>query len=463
MKPKSVDFFDRSRDLFDPITLGLHVPQSVLRGEVDITRAKLVQDEPLLHDSGVFVHELAHYLQFHGSWFGFNYLFDSQVKVFFYLQYLQHLCQTKRIVPPVAYYHPIDTKKVSDFIMCKEDQSIFRRVLDAEPFFQEELYGWTYPYLSIHPIYEDSGGVKQTSVLHLNVSDSDTPLCVTGKCLLENHAMVCEILHVHGVAKDRTAALLDKWYGDIKPLQHARYFAINDVFNGWDVLELAPIFYFIVLNQRLHNISFEHGNYNLVACIKKILFRSAKFRDISPPTTEDDLQRIVELVCSECHLDNPFEVLEDLRGYLRGFKADNPDYVTHWVALNVVEWTLENSLDAIWWPRRPMDSVMKAIPILNLYVDRSSNMPLGINVPDSMEDRVKTYLGRCSVRHVVDALMWEKVIRCPAWIYKDVRPSLVAECSACNGDVLSQEDNSSCPSLNFLRDLGISNIERRNT
>ncbi|MFH1373437.1 MAG: hypothetical protein ABII79_06565 [bacterium] len=177
------DFFDGS--LFDPVTLGLHVPPSVLTGGGDTTRSDLAKDELLLHDSGVFVHELTHYLQFHGSWFGYYCLFHSQLKTHFFLKFLRHLCQTKRLVPPVAYHYPIDTDRVSDFIAQEDDQSIFLRMLNAERYFQEELYGWNYPYLSMHPLYEDSRWVKQSSVLYLGVQG----VCLQTKWTIEHQEL----------------------------------------------------------------------------------------------------------------------------------------------------------------------------------------------------------------------------------------------------------------------------------
>lgn len=112
---------------------------------------------------------------------------------------------------------------------------------------------------------------------------------------------------------------------------------------------MAPVFYFIVLNQPLLNISLEHGDYNLVASIKKILVHSHKFRDLDLPVSKEGLQKVVELICSECQLTNPFQALEEMRDYLHGLcqHPEDPDYVTHWVALSIVEWTLENRLDAI--------------------------------------------------------------------------------------------------------------------
>lgn len=449
-------------DLFDPVTLGLHVPPSILRDSP--CDDDLSKDKSLLHDSGVFVHELTHYLQFHGSWFGYYSLFHSQLKTHFFLKFLQHLCRTTRLVPPVAYHYPVDTDKLSDFISDESDQTVFLRTLSGERYFQEELYGWIYPYLSMQPLYEDSGRVKQSSILHLNARKSGSTLSVTGECVLENHAMVCEILHVHAIAKEKTDSLLDEWYSHIEPLHRAKYLAINDYFGVYKIWALAPVFYFIVLNQPLQNISLEHGNYNLVANVKKILVRSQKFQDINLPVTDEGLRQVIELVCLECQLTNPFQALKELRDFLHGLcqHPDAPDYITHWIALSVVEWTLENRLDAIWWPLRPM-SVMKAIPILNLYADRSSNMPFRLNVPDAMEERVKTYLGHCTVRYMVDSIMRKKSIRCPAWIYEDVRPNLVTECSACCGNVLSHDDSSECPALRVLHDLKISNIERGET
>jgi hypothetical protein len=447
-----LDWFDGN--LFDPVTLGLHVPSSILHD-------RPVSDSPAKdHASGVFVHELTHYLQFHGSLFGYNYLFHSQFKTHFFIKFLRHISQKTRLTLPVAYRYPVDIANLTDFLP-DEDHTLFLQTLHSERYFQEELYGWTYPYLATQPLYDDSGCVRESSILNLRMHEAGSTLPITGECILENHAMICEILHVHAIAKENADNLLNECYGHVDPLRRAKYFAINDYFGIFKIWKLAPVFYFIILNQPLHNISLEHGNYNLVVNLKKILFRHLDFLDLDLPITAVGLQQVVELVCKECQLTNPYHALEELRGYLNALcqHPQSPNYVTNWVALRIVEWILNNRLDAIWWPLRPM-SVLNSIPILNLYSAPSSNMPFRLNIPDAMEERVKTYLGHCTVRHMIDSIMRKEAIRCPAWIYRDSKPNLVAECSACSGNVLSRNDHSACPALRVLHDLKISNIVR---
>ena len=61
-----------ARGFFDPVSLGLHIPQS-------FTSEDLYSDDLDLLDKGTLIHELTHYLQFFGTCFGFFYQFQSDL------------------------------------------------------------------------------------------------------------------------------------------------------------------------------------------------------------------------------------------------------------------------------------------------------------------------------------------------------------------------------------------------
>ena len=131
-----------NRNFFDPITLGLSLQNSPL----ELFR---YNDDISIANAGTFIHELTHYLQFYGSVFGYHYLINQWGTTVMLADYMRFLLDSKCLTYPLVF----NKTNIYDFHAKKQESKEFlTQALLLQRFFNEEIYGITYPFLNQFPI-----------------------------------------------------------------------------------------------------------------------------------------------------------------------------------------------------------------------------------------------------------------------------------------------------------------------
>jgi hypothetical protein len=438
-----------NRYFFDPITLGIHIPESVIK-------PKVYSDDLSIIDESIFVHEISHYLQFYSSCFGYVYLFNYHVFIKHSLAILKHLSKNNELVCPVAFNYPVDLEE----IFPNSDEAMFvLKNINMERYYTEELYGWTYPLFLIEPVRRSDGELLKTFPLYLYQKDV-SPFGVSGESIIENQASWNQMNYLSNGYPERNLDIIKQLINNQDNEIYSKYHGINTWFNNLGIGHLADIMYFIILNQPQWDLLDKRGDYVLVHSLKSILKKAILFKDFTPARNDKETDQLISIICKETNLSNPFANLEQLKQYIvevssEKYKSD-PDWIIDWNALQIVDWTLKNKTSAISWSNNPME-LLKKIPIINLFADTTFNVPLSINIPSNIEESTSKYLGSSMVRYLVYNIMTNKQFECPSWIY--VRPSLCKSCKHCDGILPSKHIGIDCPVLKIINKLCISNLK----
>jgi len=440
------------RGVFDPVTLGLYVPSNILSKPSYL-------DEPTITEHATFFHELTHYYQFYGSTFGYLCLLGIYGYSTSLAEILRQLSRREGISCPA---YMADWRHFFDHW---EDKSFHTQAWTLQRYFQEELYGWTYPHFDIHPILKDNVPLI-TSPLYLRQS-SGYDLAVTGQVILENQAALNESVFVAtNCSKDLAKGILHKAYTSLPDSLASKYLGISTWMGTLGLSHIENVLFFTILNQQHWNYLRNLGEYTLVQNTKRVLTLSHEFRCLKEPKSEAELLRLVEIICNKAGLCDPFHAIEETRDLIdKGLDPSRSNHAVDLISSEIFSWILKNKLEAVKWPAHPL-RFLQSIPILRAYFgDDYSNRSFSIlnkwNISHrkfdfSVLDKHDRY---STMVYLVQNLYQEEKTRCPLYIKE--KPSACASCETCSGYLPDDSIGDDCPVLSLLSELNLKLVRRK--
>ncbi|MFH1110136.1 MAG: hypothetical protein V1790_13215 [Planctomycetota bacterium] len=431
---------------FEPITLGLHAP-------TDFSELRKYRDDISVRGGATFVHELAHYLQFYGTIFGYNYLLATRACSICLQDGMTSMSGVEGLTFPAATW-PIDLARV---FPSQKDRDFYTQAILLNRYYNEELYGYTYNHFgrSNMPVRVDGYSVL-TSPLYLELHDG-TVFPFTGETLLENWAVCQETQFLSSsVPHDFANRFIEATYLSLPSQIQARYVGIAMWFATYDLTEIEPLLYFTLLNQPQEGFLERLGDYTLAFHTKKLLTRFRHLADLSRPTTDNEVREVLNRIAEVSGLADPLQTLAKGRDLLKS-TAHSDSWVVDWISWRIWDWFLEEPLRILTWPEN-LQSVLKGIPLVKLhFANRSDGETLNVlNVaPNELKSeqvrRIKRHHDYAERLHVITGLYNQASLRCPhVW---DRMPDLCESCKVCSGTLPDEKIGDDCPVMQRHGDL----------
>ncbi len=449
------------RGHFDPVSLGLHAPAY-------FDQMKL-ENEDSTADWSVFVHELTHYMQFYGSALGIGYVHAIYGRV----EFLERI--VSRMVERGVRSCPVSQAGVDLRFCVDTDKELetFSSYMFAWRYFQEEIYGWTFPEFSYMPIWEGPERPLITSTFHVANGRSAYPLL--GESLLEGHAACNQAMFLHWRSPSTEIAdrLINKYFVALKGPDCARYNAISVYLDFVQLSHIKELIFFILLNQPIDGFFGRLGEYTLIRNLRRVFRAFDHIGKLKKPKDEHELSAAIETICDKASLENPFTTLDDLRGLLEDDdRARGEVSSINWIARRAITWQLENKFHALYWPVGPM-SIISSVPLIKLWFRKSTHPKLReegyLNIPnfrpedigESSDKEARRWLAVALQNHlhyttrsyIITGLFERARTRCPFYI--STKPSISNSCAACSGFFPDKNIRSDCVVADICHRIGL--------
>lgn len=437
------------RGFFDPIAIGLHLP-------VDPAELGRYSDDVAATNAATMIHEVTHYLQFFGTVFGYTYLWSMRDVAKVMATGIASKAQDHQLQFPASNW-PIDLHAL---FQSAEDREFYTLSILFNRYFNEELYGLTYTHFGGNlPISDSRGGIV-TSPLHLEQADGSV-LTVTGEVLLENHASCNEVQFLGAYPSSVRDRLIQNMYLDLPSRLQARYLGYGVWLGTHELTHLEPIIYFVLFNQPMTGFLESLGEYRLVRDAKTILTYAHRYRDLDVPRTDAELREVVDAICKATNLTDPFHALSELHTFLAERVAGCDEmWSVDWIAHEIIGWTLNNRLESVLWPQRPLN-ILNSVPFFNVQFGNAVGntvrhvLPSGLP-PDQYEILVLRHLEYVRAVQLIVGLYNSRRVRCPHWVR--VKPRICESCASCSGFLPDSGIGEDCP---VVQSFGVLGLTRR--
>ena len=359
-----------TRAYIEPITLGIRVPRIFKPGEFEeCCKFDDWQAEKAVSDMAALHHEVAHYLQFFGTIWGYNYLRMLHDSAATFEKKAMYLKKKGLLSYPIYEV----SCNISDIFQEEKEQEDYTRAILNNRYYNEEFQGLTYTLWGNNLPIKQEGNLIQSSPLFLSLRDGFV-FPVTGNMILENYAAYYEIDFLkNSPNRDIANRIIKKAFLEIPKANISKYSGLAVWIATEGLSHIEPLIYFMLLNQPMDDIILKLGEYALARNMKIILQNSPKLRLLDKPNTDDDVKKCFVQMSEITGLSNPLESLESLRLLL----AKNSEIIMHHYNFDG-SWILEILFCMIgdWWHKRPSrilswnhKDLTDSVPIVNVHAE----------------------------------------------------------------------------------------------